>query len=218
MTNETTSISVPRGLFIISVLYGGMASLAGILGNKLVSLEPLPLAVEAGIFAFILLVVLSTATAEIYGRAIANRLVLFGFIPIIVSMILIQLVLALPPASFWEEEKRVAFDIILNQSTRLMFAGILAYGASQLLNVFLITRLKGESGRLLWLRSMIAGVTSQALDTLIFITVAFYGVVPLMKIMPGQLLAKIVLSAVFVPPLVYAIVALIKRLDAEKPQ
>ena len=107
---------IPRGLFIITVLYGGMASLAGILGNKLVSLEPLPLAVEAGIFAFILLVVLSSATAETYGRTTANRLVVFGFIPIVVSMILIQLVLALPPASFWEEEKRVAFDIILNQS------------------------------------------------------------------------------------------------------
>ncbi|WP_430416888.1 queuosine precursor transporter [Parasphingorhabdus sp.] len=206
---------IPRGLFIITVLYGGMASLAGILGNKLVSLEPLPLAVEAGIFAFILLVVLSSATAETYGRTTANRLVVFGFIPIVVSMILIQLVLALPPASFWEEEKRVAFDIILNQSTRLMFAGILAYGASQLLNVFLITKLKGESGRFLWFRSMVAGVTSQALDTLIFITVAFYGVAPLMKIMPGQLLAKVILSAIFVPPLVYGIVRLAKRLDAE---
>ncbi|WP_422345648.1 queuosine precursor transporter [Parasphingorhabdus sp.] len=213
MTAIPKTKHIPRGLFVICVLYGGMASLAGILGNKLVALGPL--AVEAGIFAFILLVVLAGAVAEIYGRTTANRIVVFGFVPIIVSMILIQLVLALPPASFWEEEKRVAFDIILNQSTRLMFAGIIAYGTSQLLNVFIITRLKGESGKLLWLRSMIAGVVSQAVDTVIFITVAFYGVAPLMKIMPGQLLAKVILSAVFVPPLIYAIVRMAKRLDAE---
>ncbi len=213
MTAISETKHIPRGLFVICVLYGGMASLAGILGNKLVALGPL--AVEAGIFAFILLVVLAGAVAEVYGRATGNRIVVFGFVPIIVSMILIQLVLALPPASFWEEEKRVAFDIILNQSTRLMFAGIIAYGTSQLLNVFIITRLRGESGKLLWLRSMIAGVVSQAVDTVIFITVAFYGVAPLMKIMPGQLLAKVILSAVFVPPLVYGIVRMAKRLDAE---
>ncbi len=213
MTAISETKHIPRGLFVISVLYGGMASLAGILGNKLAALGPL--AVEAGIFAFILLVVLSSAVAEIYGRATGNRIVIFGFVPIVVSMILIQLVLALPPASFWEDDKRIAFDIILNQSTRLMFAGIIAYGTSQLLNVFLITRLRGESGRFLWLRSMIAGVVSQAVDTVIFITIAFYGVAPLLKIMPGQLLAKVILSAVLVPPLVYAIVRLAKRLDAE---
>ena len=116
MTAISETKHIPRGLFVICVLYGGMASLAGILGNKLVALGPL--AVEAGIFAFILLVVLAGAVAEVYGRATGNRIVVFGFVPIIVSMILIQLVLALPPASFWEEEKRVAFDIILNQSTR----------------------------------------------------------------------------------------------------
>ncbi|MEP3226264.1 MAG: queuosine precursor transporter [Parasphingorhabdus sp.] len=212
MTANSETQNIPRGLFVISILYGGMASLAGILGNKLVALGPL--AVEAGIFAFILLVVLSSAVAEVYGRATGNKIVVYGFVPIIVSMILIQLVLALPPASFWEEEKRIAFDIILNQSTRLMFAGIIAYGTSQLLNVFLITRLKGESGKFLWLRSMIAGVVSQAVDTVIFITIAFYGVAPLMKIMPGQLLAKIILSAIFVPPLVYAIVRMAKRMDS----
>ncbi|MEP2101443.1 MAG: queuosine precursor transporter [Parasphingorhabdus sp.] len=213
MTAISETKHIPRGLFVISVLYGGMASLAGILGNKLVALGPL--AVEAGIFAFILLVVLAGAVAEVYGRAVGNRIVVFGFVPIIVSMILIQLVLALPPASFWEEEKRVAFDIILNQSTRLMFAGIIAYGTSQLLNVFIITRLRGEGGKMLWLRSMVAGVVSQAVDTVIFITVAFYDVAPLMKIMPGQLLAKVILSAVLVPPLIYGIVRMAKRLDAE---
>lgn len=213
MTDVPTTKLIPRGLFVIAVLYGGMASLAGILGNKLVAMGPL--AVEAGIFAFILLVVLSSVVAEVYGRSTANRLVVFGFIPIVVSMMLIQLVLALPPAPFWTDEKRLAFDLILQQSTRLMFAGIIAYGTSQLLNVFLITRLRGESGRFLWFRSMVAGVVSQAVDTVIFISVAFYGVEPLLQIMPGQLIAKIILSAVFVPPLVYGIVKLAKRLDAE---
>ena len=47
-----------------------------------------PLAVEAGIFAFLLLVVTSSAVAELHGRETANRLVLIGFVPLIVSLLL----------------------------------------------------------------------------------------------------------------------------------
>jgi hypothetical protein len=200
-----------RSLFIFSILYGGMTCLAGVLGNKLVALGPL--AVEAGIFAFLLLVVISSAVAELEGRAAANRLILYGFVPLIVSMLLIRLVLALPPAPFWEEENRRAFDVILNQSSRMMLAGMIAYGLSQLLNVFVFTRMRGREGSLLWLRALVAGVLSQAVDTVLFITIAFYGVAPLGLIMPGQLLAKIVLSAVLVPPLIYILVAIAQRLD-----
>ncbi|MDZ7588149.1 MAG: queuosine precursor transporter [Parasphingorhabdus sp.] len=216
MTSETfanpSEISIPRGFFAVAVLYGGLACIAGVLGNKLVALGPL--AVEAGIFAFLLLVVLSSAVAEVFGRATANRLVGYGMVPIVATMLLIQLVLALPPASFWEDEKRIAFDIVLNQSARLMVAGIIAYAISQFLNVFIFTRLKRADSGLLWLRSAIAGVASQAVDTLVFITIAFYGVVPIMAILPGQLLAKVVLSALLVPPLIYGAVRAIRRLGA----
>ena len=54
---------------------------------------------------------------------------------------------------------------------------------------------------------------SQIVDTLIFITVAFYGVFPIGELLLGQMLAKVVLSAVLVPPLVYLFVALGRRLD-----
>ena len=57
-----------------------MVCIAGVLGNKQVALGPL--AVEAGIFAFLLLVVTSSSVAELHGRPIANRLVLIGFVPL----------------------------------------------------------------------------------------------------------------------------------------
>ena len=84
----------PRSLFIFSVLYGGMVCIAGVLGVKQVALGPL--AVEAGIFAFLLLVVISSAISELHGQKTATFLVRLGFIPLLVSAALIQLVLALP--------------------------------------------------------------------------------------------------------------------------
>ena len=75
-------------------------------------------------------------------------------------------------------------------------------------NVTIFGWLKRGQGRLLWLRAAIASVLSQIVDTLIFITVAFYGVFPIGQLVVGQMLAKVTLSIVLVPPLIYAFVAL----------
>ncbi|MEO7178194.1 MAG: queuosine precursor transporter [Allosphingosinicella sp.] len=215
--------AIPRSLFVLALFYGGMVCIAGVLGNKQVGLGPLsrlgeligrgPLAVEAGIFAFLLLVVTSSAVAELFGRATANRLVLLGFIPLVVSILLALLVLALPAADEMAPERLAAFNTIMGSTPRIWIGGILAYGTSQLLNVTIFTALKRNEGKLLWLRAGIASVLSQVVDTLIFITIAFYGVFPIYDLLVGQMFAKVVLSVVLVPPLIYLAVALARRLD-----
>ena len=64
-----------------------------------------------------------------------------------------------------------------------------------------------------WLRAGLASVLSQIVDTLLFVTIAFYGVFPIGQLLVGQMLAKVVLSAVLVPPLIYLFVALGRKLD-----
>jgi queuosine precursor transporter len=209
----TTSTGViPRSLFIFSLIYGGLVTTAGVLGAKQVALGPL--AVEAGILAFLPLVILSSAVAELHGTDTANRLVRFGFIPLIISMLLIQLVIALPPAPDMEQARVDGFHLTLGQGARLMFAGIIAYGTSQTLNVLLFDKLKDGVGKLLWLRGMIAAVLSQIIDTLLFISIAFYGVFPIATLMTGQIIAKVVLSILLVPILIQATVTLGRKLDA----
>jgi uncharacterized integral membrane protein (TIGR00697 family) len=203
---------MPLSLFAMSIFYGGMVCIAGVLGNKQVALGPL--AVEAGIFAFLLLVVTSSAVAELHGRATANRLVLIGFVPLIVSLILSVIVLAIPASPQMDPARLSAFDTIMSGTPRIWIGGITAYGISTFLNVTIFSRLKAREGSsLLWLRAGIASVLSQIVDTLIFITIAFYGVFPIGELLLGQMLAKVVLSAVLVPPLVYGFVGLGRRLD-----
>jgi uncharacterized integral membrane protein (TIGR00697 family) len=207
--------AIPLSLFALAIFYGGMVCIAGVLGNKQVALGPL--AVEAGIFAFLLLVVTSSSVAELHGRSTANRLVLIGFAPLLVSLILSLVVLRLPASPQMDPERLSSFNTIMGGTPRIWLGGILAYGTSTFLNVTIFSRLKASEGSgLLWLRAGIASVLSQIVDTLIFITVAFYGVFPIGELLLGQMLAKVVLSAVLVPPLVYAFVALGKSLDARK--
>ena len=98
---------------------------------------------------------------------------------------------------------------------RIWLGGIFAYGISTFLNVTIFSRLKASEGsRLLWLRSAVASALSQIVDTLIFISIAFYGVFPIGELLLGQMAAKVVLSLILVPPLIYVFVAVGKRLDS----
>ena len=205
--------AISPSLFAFAIFYGGMVCIAGVLGNKQVGLGPL--AVEAGIFAFLLLVVTSSAVAELHGRDAANRLVMIGFVPLIASLLLTLVVLGLPAADDMDPARLSAFELMMSGTPRIWMGGILAYGISTLLNVSIFSRLKGREGsKLLWLRSAVASVLSQIVDTLIFITIAFYGVFPIGELLLGQMLAKVVLSLVLVPPLIYLFVGLGRKLDS----
>ena len=128
---------IPRSLFAFSIFYGGMVCIAGVLGNKQVSLGPIsalgplvglgPLAVEAGIFAFLLLVVVSSAVAELHGQATANTLVRIGFVPLIASILLSIVVLAAPAAPGMEPARRDAFALMMGGTPRIWAGGIVAY-------------------------------------------------------------------------------------------
>jgi queuosine precursor transporter len=208
----TPAHAFPRSLLLFAIFYGGMVPLGGFLGAKQVALGPL--AVEAGIFPFLTLIAVSSAIAEMHGREVANRLVRYGFVPLGIAILMAVLVLMLPTDPGMYEPAKEAFPIIVGQSWRMMAAGILAYGVSVTLNVWLFDRLKSATGSFASVRGFLAAALSQIVDTLIFITVSFYGVRPIMDLMLGQMLAKIVLSAVMVPLVIALVVRIGKRLDA----
>lgn len=218
--------NITRSLFFLSIFYGGMVCIAGVLGNKQVSLGPIsqlgpmvgvgPLAVEAGIFAFLLLVAVSSAVAELNGPDTARRLVLWGFVPLVTSVLLSLLVLALPASPSMEPDRLHAFELMMSGTPRIWLGGIIAYGISQILNVTIFSALKSGGGKMLWLRAAIASMLSQIADTLIFVTVAFYGIFPIGELLVGQMLTKVVLSLVLVPPLIYFFVALGRFLDRRR--
>jgi len=221
---EKAAPLIPRSLFALSIFYGGMVCIAGVLGNKQVALGPLsaigplfglgPLAIEAGIFAFLLLVIVSSAVAELHGATIANRLVQFGFVPLIASILLSLIVLALPAAPDMAADRRAAFALMLGATPRIWIGGIISYGISQTLNVSIFSWLKGREGsRMLWLRAGIASILSQIVDTLLFVSIAFLGVFPIRELLIGQMVVKVLLSALIVPPLIYLVVAIGRWLD-----
>ena len=210
-------LALSRSLFLFTIIYGGMVVLAGVLGNKQVALGPL--AVEAGIFPFLILVALSSTVSELHGQSTANRLVLWGFVPLVMSILLTVLVLLLPAANDMDPARLASFETVLGSSPRLMAAGIVAYGTSQFLNVTIFSKLRGSANSTrstsVAVRGAIASALSQIIDTLLFITISFYGVFPIAELMAGQMLAKVVLSIAVIPFVITGLVALGRSIDKE---
>ncbi|MEE4315544.1 queuosine precursor transporter [Erythrobacter dokdonensis] len=211
--------TMPLGLFVFTLLYGGMTVLAGVLAFKQVQLWPTDLAVESGIFAFLLLVVISSTISQLYGRALAQRIVWWGFLPLGLSALLMQLVLALPASSemiAFRPDDLAAFEQVHRSTWRVWLAGPAAYITSLLLNIWIFDRLRGagqDSTIGLMLRGAVASALSQALDSVIFVTLAFYGEFDITDLLIGQVLAKVVLSLVLVPFLITFGVRAARSLD-----
>ena len=230
--NDTTSetpatpahamVTMPLGLFVFTLLYGGMTVLAGVLAFKQVQLWPTSLSVESGIFPFLLLVVISSTLSQLYGRAMAQRIVWWGFLPLGLSAALMQLVLLLPASGemiAFRPEDLVAFEQVHRSTWRVWMAGPASYITSLLLNIWIFDRLRGsgeESTAGLMVRGAIASALSQAVDSVIFITLAFYGEFDITDLMIGQVLAKVVLSLVLVPFLITGGVQAARWLDRKK--
>jgi queuosine precursor transporter len=204
-------MKIAPSLLLFALFYGGMVTLAGVLGAKQVALGPL--AVEAGIFPFLILIAIGSGVAELHGKQQADRMVRMGFAPLIAAILLSLFVLRLPTDPGMYEPAKAAFPIVLGQSWRMMLAGVVAYGISATLNIWIFDRLRGAGGGKAGLRGFIASAASQVVDTLIFISVSFYGVRPIGELMAGQMVSKVVLSAVMVPVIIWIVVRTGRKLD-----
>ena len=212
---------MPRSLTVYMLLYGGMTVLAGVLAFKQVQLPPTDLSVEAGIFPFLMLVVISSAVAQLRGQQAAKRIIWWDFVPLVISALLMQLVLNLPPSTEMIEfrpDDLAAFERVHASTWRVWLAGPAAYLTSLLLNVWIFSKLRGSGEATtvgLMVRGAIASALSQAVDSVIFVTLAFYGEFDITNLMIGQVIAKVALSIVLVPFLITGGLMLAKKLDAK---
>ncbi|MBM3594237.1 MAG: queuosine precursor transporter [Alphaproteobacteria bacterium] len=206
-TVPSTSVS----LLLLGILYGGLVTIAGVHGAKQVAIGPL--AVEAGIFSFLLLVGISSGVTRLHGEKAGQMFVRLGFVPLVVTILLTLFVLQLPSDPGMYPPAKEAFPVILGQSWRLMLAGIVAYGVSVTLNVGVFAWLLARLGNWPGLSGFLAAALSQVVDTLLFITIAFYGVRPVGELYAGQMIAKVVLSAVMVPLVIQLVMWLGQRID-----
>jgi len=181
---------------------------ANITAVKLISLFGLP----AAIIIFPLSYIIGDVLTEVYGYRQARRVIWLGFFCNFIAVLAIWIGQMLPPASFWDGQ--ASYERILGYAPRLLLASFLAYLVGEFSNAFVLAKMKiATKGRWLWLRTIGSTLIGQGLDSAIFITLAFFGTIPLNALFIAvvvQWLAKSLYEAV-VTPLTYVVVAFLKR-------
>jgi uncharacterized integral membrane protein (TIGR00697 family) len=166
------------------------------------------------IIVFPLSYILADVLTEVWGYAAARRVIWLGFAANALMVAVIWIGGEIPPAPFWQGQ--AAYREILGQSPRILVASFAAYLLGEFANAFVLAKLKvATGGRWLWLRTIGSTVVGQALDSTVFITLAFAGTVPaglLPTIVAGQWGVKVLYEAA-ATPLTYTVVGWLKSAE-----
>jgi uncharacterized integral membrane protein (TIGR00697 family) len=183
---------------------------SNIIAVKLVNIFGLVL--PAAIIIFPISYIFGDVLTEVYGYHQARRVIWLGFFCNLITVVAIWLGQILPAASFWEGQ--AAYERILGYTPRLLGASFLAYLVGEFANSFVMAKMKiATSGRWLWTRTIGSTLVGQGLDSLVFMTLAFIGTIPLTVLVGAivvQWLSKSAYEAM-ITPLTYVVVNFLKK-------
>jgi hypothetical protein len=172
----------------------------------------------AGVLFFPISYVFGDILTEVYGYARARRVIWTGFAALLFASIMAAVIVALPPAPGWENQK--VYEIAFGNTWRVAGASMIAYFCGELVNSYVLARMKvRHEGRLMRTRFVASTVAGEAVDSLIFYPLAFWN----SGIMPNELVATLVISQfvtkslveVTFLPLTTRIVKALKRAERE---
>ena len=170
------------------------------------------LVLPAGIIIFPVSYLLADVLTEVYGYHAARRVLWLGFFCNLLAVAAIWIGGLLPAAPFWGGQ--AAYDEILGATPRILLASFAAYLVGEFANTMIMSKLKvAMAGRHLWARAIASTLVGQGLDSMVFITIAFSGMMPL-PILLGAIVTQWLIKSAYealAMPLTYAMVGFLKR-------
>ena len=206
--NFSFKANILIGLFISSLLY------ANVLGCKISSIAGINFSV--GVFIFPITFMVTDIISEVYGKEKAKQVVYIGLFSMIFVLIL-SAIAVLVPTSQWSHVTHAEFAKIFNLSIRMQVASIAAFIISQLHDVWAFSYWRGKTkGKFLWLRNNFSTITSQFIDSAIYVFIAFYHLpdfiinnIPLIKNTPENFNIEFVLTLLFSLWLIKVVIAIL---------
>lgn len=207
----------------ISAIFVGILLISNVVAVKpiafgaitLGSLE-LPLVFDGGVFLFPLAYILGDVLAEVYGLKASRRAIFTAFALALVASLTILLVQVSPPADGWMNQE--AFAAVLGFVPRIVAASLIAFLAGQLMNAWVLDKLRNRtSGRYLRTRLIGSTLVGQLVDTLLFCTIAFAGVITgidfVMYVVLGYLVK--VLAEIILLPVTTRVIKAVRNAESE---
>lgn len=181
-------------------LYVSFVLISNIIAYKIVEFDfgYLKLFATAATLVFSVTFLLTDIVNEKFGRKETQKMILIAFISQVAASFFIFLAISLKPAPFWNEQE--IFVKIIGFAPRIMLASWIAFLISENADAFIFSWFKKKTkGKYLWMRNVFSSIPSMALDTVIFVFIAFYKVQPVMPLIIGVIAIKWLVGVINIP-------------------
>lgn len=204
------------GSEILIGVFASLTVLSNIIAFKLVSFGPF--IVPSAVIAYSTTFLITDILSEFYGKRVALKAVHSALIANLLMVVIIYIALSWSPAPVMSKEALSSFSSVFSFAPRVIVASLIAFIISQHHDVIAFHFWKRKTeGRHLWLRNNASTMVSQLLDTVIFITIAFYGLpsAVLLNMIFGQYLVKLLIAALDTPFIYLASFVMREKIPAE---
>ncbi|WP_394940333.1 queuosine precursor transporter [Psychromicrobium sp. YIM B11713] len=133
-----------------------------------------PIITDGGFFLFPFAYILGDVISEVYGFKVARKAVFTCFGLSVFASLSYWIIIILPGFDDdFGHQRQAALENVLGPVPQLVAGSLLAFLAGQLMNSFIMVRLKARQGeRRVWVRLLGSSGVGEFIDTLIFCTVA----------------------------------------------
>ncbi len=187
-------------MILIVALYVACELIANVTASKPVLLGPF--VVPSAVFIYTLTFTLIDLINERLGKKAARQVIYSTLAANVLLAAYCQFAISLPAASFYDGGS--AFSSVLGSTPRIVVASLTAYLISSLIDTQVFSWWKQRIGRARWLRVLVSNSVSTAVDSVVFITIAFAGLMPVLALIQGQYVVKMAVTVVSLP-LIYVV-------------
>ncbi len=210
MKNEKATVS--RLFACLMGVYITCLLLSNLIAGKMMALGSVTL--PAAVILFPITYILGDVFTEIYGYKNMRTVIWMGFACSAFAVIIYMITIALPHPDFWGNQE--AFATVLGTTPRVFAASLVGYLFGEFSNSMILSKLKVKTqGKNLWMRTISSTIVGEAFDTVIFISISFWGTMPtetLLQMMLFQYLFKVCYEIIFTP-VTYTVVRKLKKME-----
>jgi queuosine precursor transporter len=199
---------------LFGILFTACLLVSNILAIKIITIGSW--AVPAGVIIFPISYIVNDVIVEIWGYRKARFVIWMGFGMMVLSNLMYQLAVAIPAAPFWTNQE--SFAKVLESTPRIGLASIMAYLCGSFANAIVMSKMKIHSnGSNFSLRAILSTVAGEGLDSVIFIGVAFAGIIPVKQLVVMALAQTFIKTAyeIIILPVTIIVVNKVKKVENE---
>lgn len=196
----------------IAICFVAILLISNTVAVKIIQVGPLFL--TGATFIFPISYIFGDILTEVYGYRASRKIIWAGFLALIIMSFFYWLVQILPSAPFWSNQK--AYELILGAVPRIVLGSVAGYFFGEFSNSYIMSKMKIlTKGKHLWTRTVGSTIVGEAVDSILFVFISFFGLIPLSGLISMVLSIYIikVVYEVLITPFTYIFVRKLKSIE-----